>query len=190
MGNLSSTKEKNIVNCGSVFLKKQFSINEINKSFPYEVCTIQDLYDATNLKNGTNIDLAADLINKTENIKIVLTENSEFKDLSIKFCESLRALGLNAERCNLKEGIILENSNVLMMLDFDLRCKYLKKFFNKSTNKSVKIINILSEKHENEKNDAELNLYHLDWFNFSKALCVEILLKSVYLGILTKCYTQ
>ena len=131
MGNLSSTKEKNIVNCGSVFLKKQFSINEINKSFPYEVCTIQDLYDATNLKNGTNIDLAADLINKTENIKIVLTENSEFKDLSIKFCESLRALGLNAERCNLKEGIILENSNVLMMLDFDLRCKYLKKFFNK-----------------------------------------------------------
>lgn len=188
MGNLSGTKEKNVINCSSIFFKKQSSISEINKSFPYKVCTIQDLYDATSLKNGTNIDLAANLICKAQNIKIVLSENKNFENLSVQFCKSIKLLGLNAELCNSNDEFAFGKNNTVLLF-FDLNRENYKCFFNKSSIKGLKIINVLSEKCKNKENNFKLNLYHLDWFNFEKALCVEILLKSVYLGVLAKCST-
>ena len=192
MGNLSATKEKNIINCSKLFLEKNssISINEINKIFPCKVCTIQDLYDVTSLKNGINIDLAADLMYKSKNIKIVLPENKNFENLSVQLCESLRLFGLNAEVCELKDGFALEDNDTVLILDSTLSKENYKNFLNKSSIKGLKIINILSEKCKNQENNFEITLYYLDDFNFDKTLCVEILLKSIYLGIMARYSAQ
>lgn len=190
MGNLSVTKEKNIIDCSQIFLEKSGSINEINKIFPYKVCTIQDLYDMTSLKNGINIDLAADLIYKSKNIKIIISENKEFENLSVQLCESLKLLSINAKMFDLEDKIELEKSDVVLVLNSDLNCECYKNFFNEYSTKNLKIINVLSEKDRNQKDIFGINLYHLDGFNFDKTLCIEILLKSINLGILAKCSEQ
>lgn len=186
MGNLSVTKEKNIIDCSQAFLEKSGSINEINKTFPYKVCTIQDLYDTTSLKNGVNIDLAASLIYKSKNMRIILPHNKDFENLFTQFCDSLKRLGIYAKILSLENDIELEKIDIVLVLNSDLNFEYYKNLLNDRSTKKLKIINVLSEKDRNKKDIFGINLYHLDSFNLDKNLCIEILLNSLYFGLLVK----
>lgn len=186
MGNLSVTKEKNIIDCNQIFLKKNGFVNKINKIIPYKVCTIQDLYDMTSLKNGVNIDLVADLIYKSRNIKIILPNSKDLENLFSQFCESLKPLSIDSKIFSLEKNIELEENDVILVLNSNLSCKYYKNFLDECSTKNLKVINVLSEKDRNKKDIFGINLYHLDSFNLDKNLCIEILLNSLYFGFLVK----
>ena len=172
MGNLSGTREKNIINCGSVLLQENNSINEINKVFPYTICTVQDLYDVTSLKNGINIDLAAELICDTKNVKIITSKDEKVNALLAAMCESLKILGIQADLCsNITD--IKEVAVFLLTEDLQEKCyEYLK------------VINILPEKKKKNENISEIQLYHIDCTHFGRLMCLEILLNCLYLGVL------
>ena len=119
-----------------------------------------------------------------------MPQSKEFENLSLQLCEWLKLLGINAKMFDLENDIELEKSDVVLALSSDLNCECYKNFFNEYSTKNLKIINVLSEKDRNQKDIFGINLYHLDGFNFDKTLCIEILLKSIYLGILAKCSEQ
>lgn len=186
MGNLSFIKEKNIIDCRSIFLEKSKSINKINKTFSYTVCTIQDLYDITSLKNGVNIDFAAQLIFNSKNIKIISHLNKKNKNLLENVCKSFKLIGINANSYDFNDEFELKNDDIILMLSSDLKNENYKKFLIECVSKKIKIIKISSEKNKIQDCMPKINLYHLDCAEFDKLLCLEVLLQCVYLGILAK----
>lgn len=186
MNVLNSIKEKDVFDC-STFLQKKENIL-LNKSSRDLFFKLQDLYDMTVLNNDINIDLAADLIYNSKNLKIIVESSKEIFELFIEFFKSIKLLGVNCvELYEMKNNVNLKNTDVALIFYNGQESELYHNFLDQVLKGKFKIINILSEKTDKiESKKTVTNLYYLSCAQLDKVMCVEILLKCIYLGLLTK----
>lgn len=177
-------REKIAVNCGSGLVEKENSLNENEKEIPptYKIYSLQDLYDLTSIKNGDNIDLAASLIYNTKKVNFLINKKDEnIKTLIIEVAKSFETLGISALIFDCASISKLEKNAVIIKLN-------LKSNVNDKLSlieRDLKIINIYLKKPGN-CNERGINLYGLNLKNIDPLLSIEVLLKCVYLGVLSK----
>lgn len=183
-------RKKNIIEYKTILLEKSNSIDDFHRIFPCTVCSIQDLYDVTSLKNNINIDLAADLIYNLKRIKIFLSTDDNIKTLFVNIFASLEFFGLKVDLYDLNADFCLEKNDSVIILSADIEDEIYKNFLKNCIEKEVNVVNILPEKINMMENKCGLNLFYLSCKQFDEFLCIEILLRCLYLGVLTKIYTQ
>lgn len=188
MGNLTSTREKNIIE--PFLLEKNNSINEINKGKICKLYTIQDLYDITSIKNGTNIHAATELIFKARRVKVFLSPNENIRKVFEKCFTLINLLGLNVVICSFEDGITLKENETVLIFKEGTTLEHYESFLSECEVKNVNVINILSEKDRIAKNNSQINLYRLDYDEIDRQLSLEILLNCVYFAILVMFNTQ
>lgn len=177
-------EEKIAVNCASGLVEKEIFLdkNEKKDSPTYKIYSLQNLYDLTSIKNSDNIDLAANLIYNAKKVSLLINKKNEsIKNLVVeiaKFFETLEISVLIFDDTNISK---LEKNTVIIKLNLKKNVK------NKLSisEKNLKIININLYKSSN-CNERGINLYGLKLKNIDPLLSIEVLLKCVYLGVLSK----
>ena len=186
MNVLNNIKEKFVFDCSTVLQKEKNIL--LNKNSRDKIFTLQDLYDMTALNNDINIDLAADLIYNSKNLKIIVESRKEIFELFVEFSKSIKLLGINcAELYEMKNNVDLKNTDVALIFFNDQESELYCNFLRQCLKEKSKIINILSEKIDKVENKKTItNLYYLGCTQLDKVMCIDILLKCIYLGLLTK----
>lgn len=183
---LNSIKEKDVFDYSTVLQKEKDVL--LNKNSKDKVCTIQDLYDMTVLNNDINIDLAADLIYNAKSLKIIADSSKDIFELFANFSKDIKLLGINcAELYSMGNNVILEKNDTVLVFYNNQKGELYRSFLWQCLKKKLKIINISSKKIEKFENKKTItNLYYLSCSQLNKVMCIEILIKCVYLGLLTK----
>lgn len=184
MWGLNRMEEKIAVNCASGLVEKEIFLDKNGKkdSPTYKIYSLQNLYDLTSIKNGNNIDLAANLIYNAKKVSLIVNKKDEnIKNLIVEIAKSFEPLGISVLIFDDASISKLEKNDVVIKLNLKSNAKDKLSI----SERDLKTINIYLKKSGN-CNERGINLYGLKLKNIDPLLSIEVLLKCVYLGVLSK----
>lgn len=144
--------------------------------------SIQDLYDATNIKNNMVLNEVATLIYESKSLSII--SDKYFFDLCKEFLVHINSFGIDTFLYDSDSNSYVKKSDVVFVLTLNENKR--EKLLNILGGHDLKIVNVISEKNLQKKSKSDFVLYFLDNLNFDQLLCIDVILNCIGINLSVK----